>query len=208
MSHIHWTRARAWFTDEPTINRDGLCCGHVRIRRKSNAKTRPQLEYAPGFDVEAARARVRQELTGRIGGPPKREPKEGERVALSLRMTPALKRKLDSSAEAGGRSQSQEAEFSLERSFDRTDLLSEVMTLAYGKELAGVVMMIGEVMAFAGPETFRKWQSITHMGPGSLLLRSGRICRFQVLGRCDRMVNAAWPVRHSEGLSGGQPSRQ
>ena len=36
------------------------------------------------------------------GGPPKREPKEGERVALSLRMTPELKRRLDAAAEAGG----------------------------------------------------------------------------------------------------------
>jgi hypothetical protein len=83
------------------------------------------------------------------GGPPKRKPKDGERVALSLRMTPALKRRLDAAAEKGGRSLSQEAEVRLERSFDHQDLLSEVLTIAYGKELAGVLKFLGDTMLFA-----------------------------------------------------------
>ncbi len=82
------------------------------------------------------------------GGPPKRRPKDGERVALSLRMTPALKRRLDAAAEKGGRSLSQEAEVRLERSFDHQDLLSEVLTIAYGKELAGILMFLGGTMLF------------------------------------------------------------
>jgi hypothetical protein len=67
---------------------------------------------------------------------------------LSLRVTPELKRRLDAAAEHCGRSQSQEAEFRIERSFDRNDLLTEVLTLAYGsKEIAGVLMMFGLVLA-------------------------------------------------------------
>lgn len=83
------------------------------------------------------------------GGPPKRKPKDGERVALSLRMTPALKRRLDAAAERGGRSLSQEAEVRLERSFDREDLLSEGLTLAFGDRLAGLLIMLGMAMAGA-----------------------------------------------------------
>ncbi len=53
------------------------------------------------------------------GGRPKRQPKPGERVQLSLRVTPELKAELDEAANQSGRSQSQEAELRLERSFER-----------------------------------------------------------------------------------------
>jgi hypothetical protein len=68
----------------------------------------------------------------------------GERVPLGLRVTPELKRKLDAAAEQTGRSQSQEAELRLEHTFDRQELLPEILTLAYGsKEIAGIVMTVG-----------------------------------------------------------------
>src|SRR5262245_49226328 len=100
------------------------------------------------LDVTKQDGRVRSKPR-KPGGPPKRKPKEGERVALSLRMSPELKRQLDAAAELGGRSQSQEAEFRLERSFDRSDLVSEVLSLAYGKELAGILMLLGDVLVLA-----------------------------------------------------------
>ena len=50
-------------------------------------------------------------------GRPRIEPAEGERVQLSFRVTPELKRRLTAAADKSGRSQSQEAEFRLERSF-------------------------------------------------------------------------------------------
>lgn len=58
----------------------------------------------------------------------------GERVPLSLRVTPEMKRRLDAAAEQSGRSQSQEAELRLERTFDRQGLLFEILALAYGSE--------------------------------------------------------------------------
>jgi hypothetical protein len=84
--------------------------------------------------------------TKKIGAPPKRDPKPGERFQIGVRVTPELKRRLDAAAEQSGRSQSQEAELRLERSFDRTDLLTEVMTLAYGKDIATDLMRIGAEM--------------------------------------------------------------
>jgi hypothetical protein len=53
-----------------------------------------------------------------FGGRPRREPEPGERVSLGLRVTPDMKRRLDEAAAKSGRSQSQEAELRLERSFD------------------------------------------------------------------------------------------
>jgi hypothetical protein len=55
-------------------------------------------------------------------GRPTKKPKAGERVPLGLRVTADIKRKLDGAAEKAGRSQSQEAELRLERSFDHDDI--------------------------------------------------------------------------------------
>jgi len=82
----------------------------------------------------------------KFGAPPKRDPEPGERFQLGVRVTAELKRKLDAAAEQSGRSQSQEAELRLEHTFDRQDLLSEVLTLAYGKEIAADLMWLGETM--------------------------------------------------------------
>lgn len=64
-------------------------------------------------------------------------------------MTPELKRRLDTAAERGGRSQSQEAEFRLERSFERGPLLAEVLTLSYGERFAGFLMLVARTMSMA-----------------------------------------------------------
>jgi hypothetical protein len=47
-------------------------------------------------------------------------------VSLGLRVTAELKRKLDEAAANSGRSQSQEAELRLERSFERDHLSAEI----------------------------------------------------------------------------------
>jgi hypothetical protein len=74
-------------------------------------------------------------------------PTVGKRIPLGLRVTPDLKRKLDFAAEETGRSQSQEAELRLERSFEREEMLPDVLTLAYGEEVAGILMTLGLVLA-------------------------------------------------------------
>ena len=59
-------------------------------------------------------------------GRPLKEPEPGERVPLSLRISPSAKKKLEAAAELNGRSLSQEAEYRIERSFDREDISKSV----------------------------------------------------------------------------------
>ena len=80
----------------------------------------------------------------KFGAPPKRQPRKGERFQLGIRVTSEMKRRLDAAAEQTGRSQSQEVELRLERSFERAGLLPDVLALAYGKELADPVMQYAD----------------------------------------------------------------
>jgi hypothetical protein len=114
-------------------------------------------------------------LRRRYGGRPGRKPKAGERVHLGIRVTPEMKGRLEATASSSGRSQSQEAEMRLARSFDRQDLLSEVLTLAYGREVAGMLMMLGQVLVdtpkfFEPPPNFSENEGIR--GPWTLDPRS------------------------------------
>ena len=74
---------------------------------------------------------VKSSSTKRIGRPLK-APIPGKRVSLGLKVTPSIKEKLDRAAREGGRTQSQEAEVRLERSFDR-DELRKVLRAELGK---------------------------------------------------------------------------
>jgi hypothetical protein len=74
----------------------------------------------------------------------------GERVPLGLRVTPDLKKSLDAAAGRSGRSQSQEAEFRLEQSFDAERTVLEVLDLLYGTELAGLILAMGEAIRDTG----------------------------------------------------------
>jgi hypothetical protein len=75
---------------------------------------------------------------------------EGERVPLGLRVTADVKAKLDQAIAASGRSQSQEAEFRIEQSFAEQRSLLEALDLAYGRELAWLMLWMGEVMKDSG----------------------------------------------------------
>jgi len=77
-------------------------------------------------------------------GRPTKQAKPGTKASLGLKVTASLKARLEEAAAASGRTQSQEAEYRLERSFDRFDLLREVLELSYGRHLAGLVQTIGD----------------------------------------------------------------
>jgi hypothetical protein len=83
-------------------------------------------------------------------GRPRKPPKPGTRVSLGLKVTPEIKNKLDEVAQASGRTQSQEAELRIERSFEHEGLLGEALSLSYGPNLAGVLQLIADVMHHAG----------------------------------------------------------
>jgi hypothetical protein len=82
----------------------------------------------------------------RRGGWPARVPEPGERVAMSFRVTPESKEKLDHAAKSSGRSLAQEIEFRLERSFDEERHLADALELVFDRQVAGLMLAIGCVM--------------------------------------------------------------
>jgi len=89
-------------------------------------------------------------VTRKPGRPRTRGISEGERVSLGLRVTADLKKKLDQAMAASGRSQRQEAEFRIELSFAEQRSLLEALDLAFGRELAWLMLWVGEAMKDSG----------------------------------------------------------
>lgn len=83
-------------------------------------------------------------------GRPTKAPPPGEKASLGLKVTASLKTQLEKAAADSGRTQSQEAEARLERSFDRLSLMPEVLELAYGRGAAGCIMMMAQAFSDAG----------------------------------------------------------
>jgi hypothetical protein len=79
-------------------------------------------------------------------GRPTKPAEAGTKVSLGLKVTADTKSRLEEEASKSGRTQSQEAEFRIERSLDHLRLLPEVLELAYGNELAGVLIAIAAAM--------------------------------------------------------------
>jgi hypothetical protein len=75
-------------------------------------------------------------------GRPEKAARDGERVSLGLKVTPEIKRLLSAATAVSGRTQSQEAEFRLERSFLGIGLLREASELAYGRQMALLLEII------------------------------------------------------------------
>jgi hypothetical protein len=76
--------------------------------------------------------------------------KTTDQVQINVRMREVLRAKLEQSAKKNYESLNREIVDRLERSFDRQDLLIEALTLAYGGQVAGRLMMIGRAMQEAG----------------------------------------------------------
>jgi hypothetical protein len=89
-------------------------------------------------------------------------PTVGERVPLGLRVTPEIKLRLDAAAAQSGRSQSQEAELRLGHSFEREDLLPEVLGEPYSPPMAGLLLALGLVMTHTGLREY--WARSTDFG--------------------------------------------
>jgi hypothetical protein len=84
-------------------------------------------------------------------GRPTTPPKQGQKTTVSLRLTAEMKAHLDAAAKSTGRPLSQEAELRLEQTLKAESLINQVLTLKYGRQLAGVVRMVGDAMVEAGP---------------------------------------------------------
>src|SRR4051794_26300370 len=69
---------------------------------------------------------------------------EGKKSPLNMRTTPQLREKIEKAAGESGRSLVQEVEYRLERSFDRQDLLTEILTLRFGSGMADMMVRFGD----------------------------------------------------------------
>jgi hypothetical protein len=76
--------------------------------------------------------------------------KEADRVPIGFRVTPDLKAQIEDAARTSGRSQAQELELMIERSFERRALLPELLETIYGSADAALLLTFGEVMRLAG----------------------------------------------------------
>jgi hypothetical protein len=65
-------------------------------------------------------------------------------------MREALRAKLEKEAKQSGTSINAVIVDRLESSFEREDLLAEVLSLTYGRQVAGILMMLGSAMSHAG----------------------------------------------------------
>lgn len=71
---------------------------------------------------------------------------DNPRTSIAARLQAPLHARIKADAEAAGRSISEEIERRLERSFERQALLDEVLTLAYGPEIAALLTKTGGVV--------------------------------------------------------------
>jgi len=133
------------------------CCDHPLTAEKAE-EVRPALEKGRAEalqtkeKLEALSEWVQQQEVKRQGRPSK-PPVAGERVQIGVQVAPDLKARLEAASEQNHRSLSREAEFRLQSTLDRQDLLAEVLALAYGREAAGFLIMLGLAMARAGEFT-------------------------------------------------------
>src|SRR5438067_1401563 len=84
----------------------------------------------------------------RVGRPRTRT--EGPGDYVGFRAPRELKERLEAAATRSGRSLSTEAQIRLEKSFEKQDLLTGALELAYGPQLAGIVFLIAEMMSENG----------------------------------------------------------
>lgn len=71
---------------------------------------------------------------------------EGQKSTLSIRASAELKARLDTAAKERGRSLSQEAEIRLEQSFRDDRPLLAAFEASYGRELGGLLLVVGDAM--------------------------------------------------------------
>ena len=81
-------------------------------------------------------------------GRPQRTPEPGERVGIGFKVTPALKAAIEAACAKSGRSQSQEIELRLERSFG-----FEGLRLVRGEEAARVVPYGRKLLVLLGTDS-------------------------------------------------------
>jgi hypothetical protein len=73
---------------------------------------------------------------------------------IGVHVVEKVREKLERDARAADRSLSNHVEMLIERSLDRQDLVPEVLTAAYGPEMAGLLMTIASAMSYVSLEVY------------------------------------------------------
>src|SRR5690242_21925669 len=81
---------------------------------------------------------------------PGRRPKDQKRIPLSVRITPVMRDRLVSTAKGDGRSITQEVELLLEQALSDKRRIPDILELAYGPWIAGLLIGLGYAMKEAG----------------------------------------------------------
>ena len=76
----------------------------------------------------------------------KKDAEGGKRYPLNMRTTFEMRQSLEAAAKRSGRSLAQEAEIRIEHSFANEGRLLDALDLAYGRELSGLMLAMGEAM--------------------------------------------------------------
>ena len=83
-------------------------------------------------------------------GRPTKAAAPGERASLGLKVTASIKTRLEAAAQASGRTQIQEAEARIEQSFEDEASLTSALRVAYGDQVAGLVLLMGQALNDTG----------------------------------------------------------
>jgi hypothetical protein len=104
---------------------------------------------------------------------PGRRPKDQKRIPLSVRITPEMRDRLVSTAKGDGRSITQEVELLLEQALSDKRRIPDILELAYGPWIAGLLIGLGYAMKEAGRVAHMQKAlghvSIAASGPAALL---------------------------------------
>lgn len=95
--------------------------GELVRRLDESVEREPVAERLAALTKEVARV-----------GRPTKDAAPGSKASLGLKIIPSLKVRLEREAANNGRTQSQEAEARLERSFDHQDLINDLLAAARG----------------------------------------------------------------------------
>src|SRR5262249_6794941 len=100
---------------------------------------------------------------------PGRRPKDQKRIPLSMRITPEMRDWLVSTAKHNGRSITQMAELLLEHTRRDERRIPEILELAYGPWIAGLLIGLGYAMKEAGRIAHLQNVSIAASSPAAIL---------------------------------------
>lgn len=138
-------------------------------------------------------------------GRPPLPPESGKRHPIGIRTTKELHDRVESAAKRSGRSIAQEIEFRLERSFAVDEEARTALDVAYGRRLAGLLMLIGRTMRQVGSTTRRLSTGHQDNLPGRSWF-SDPWAFNEAVQAANRLIDGYRPTGDRERMQTGEPA--